>query len=104
MFQAIVESTARLCEADNASIFQVEGDGVRLVANYGQVSIFRLGEPRPISSGSLSGRVLISREIIHVVDALAVADGMFPDSKSGIERQGIRTVLGVPLMRAKLRW
>ena len=102
VFQAIVESTARLCEADNASIFQVEGDGVRLVANYGQVSIFRLGEPRPISSGSLSGRVLISREIIHVVDALAVADGMFPDSKSGIERQGIRTVLGVPLMRGKV--
>ena len=99
VFQAIVESAARLCEADNASIHQVEGDLVRLVANHGQVSAFRLGELRPISAGSLSGRVLVGRETIHVADALAVAETIFPDSRSAVERQGIRTVLGVPLMR-----
>ena len=99
VFQAIVESAARLCEADNASIHQVGGDLVRLVANHGQVSAFRLGELRPISVGSLSGRVLVGRETIHVADALAVAETIFPDSRSAVERQGIRTVLGVPLMR-----
>ena len=99
VFQAIVESAARLCEADNASIHQVGGDLVRLVANHGQVSAFRLGELRPISAGSLSGRVLVGRETIHVADALAVAETIFPDSRSAVERQGIRTVLGVPLMR-----
>jgi hypothetical protein len=71
VFQAIVESAARLCEADNASIHQVEGDLVRLVANHGQVSAVRLGELRPISADSLSGRVLVGRETIHVADALA---------------------------------
>src|SRR5262249_29458453 len=37
VLDALVESAARLCDAYDASIYQVFGDGLRLVAHYGQI-------------------------------------------------------------------
>jgi GAF domain-containing protein len=101
VFQAIVESAAQLCETDYASIYRKEGDLVRHLATHGQVTTMPLGDVRPLASGSLSGRVILSRDIIHIADALALPETDYPDSRPAVERQGIRTCLGVPLMRGK---
>ena len=53
VFQAIVESAARLCEADNASIYQVEQNVVRHMATHGHVTTLKVGDTRPIGHGSL---------------------------------------------------
>jgi hypothetical protein len=37
VLDALVESAARLCDAYDAVIFQVFGDGLRLVARHGQI-------------------------------------------------------------------
>jgi two-component system, NtrC family, sensor kinase len=102
VFQTIVESAAQLCEADNASIYRMEGDLVRHVATHGHVTTMRVGDTRPLARGSLSGHVIIGRDTVHIADALAAAETAFPDSRPAIERQGIRTVLGVPLMRGEI--
>jgi GAF domain-containing protein len=99
VFQAIVESAARLCEADNASIFRTEGDFVRHVAAYGRVATIDVGEGRPLAPGSMSGNVIIRRETIHIFDALAVAEATLPENRVALERVGIRAILGVPLLR-----
>jgi transcriptional regulator with GAF, ATPase, and Fis domain len=39
VLDALVESAARLCNAYDALIFQVVGDGLRLVAHHGQISL-----------------------------------------------------------------
>ncbi|MEJ2375655.1 MAG: GAF domain-containing protein, partial [Pseudolabrys sp.] len=98
VFDAIVENAAHLCDASNASVYRVEGDEMYHVANYGGVGIVGAGESRPVTEGSLSGRAVIGREIIHFHDALAVADEL-PDSRAAIERENIRTSLAIPLMR-----
>ena len=55
-----------------------------------------------MTNGSLSGHVIMSRDTVHIADALAVAESVLPDSRLAVERQGIRTVLGVPLMRSEI--
>jgi signal transduction histidine kinase len=101
VFESIVQSAARLCEATNASLYRVDGEALRHVANYGRVSTLNLGETRPIARGSLSGSAIIGRKIVHVRDALAVAKTRFPDSRTAIKRERIRTSLAVPLLRGK---
>jgi len=101
VFDAVVQSAARICDATNASLHRVEGDVMRHVANYGSVTTLKLGETRPITRGSLTGRAITERETVHVNDSLAVAETEFPDSRLAIERQGIRTSLSVPLLRGE---
>jgi GAF domain-containing protein len=98
VFQAIVESAARLCEADNASIFRAEGDFVRHVAAHGRLATIDVGDGRPLAPGSMSGNVIMRRETIHIFDALAVAEATLPENRVALERVGIRTILGVPLL------
>ena len=101
IFEAIVQSAARLCEATNASLHRVDGNMLRHVANYGGVSTLNLGEARPIRRGSLSGHAIVDLKVVHVRDALAVAKTRFPDSRAAIEREKIRSSLAVPLVRGK---
>jgi signal transduction histidine kinase len=100
VMRAVVESAARLCEAQNAQIFRVEGEAMRLVARYGPVrSSLEAGEARAVTRGSVSGRTILERRMVHLPDLLAVADGEYPDIAPSIHREGIRTTIGVPLLR-----
>ncbi|MGD0149468.1 MAG: hypothetical protein ABSB77_12850, partial [Xanthobacteraceae bacterium] len=54
VFQAIVESAARLCEAENASLYRTENDCARHEASHGRVAPLAVGETRPLSLGSMS--------------------------------------------------
>jgi two-component system NtrC family sensor kinase len=101
VFDAIVQSAARLCAASNASLYRVEGDRLRHMANYGSVSTFKPGETLPITSGRLSGKAVIGRKIVHIHDALAVADTELLDSRLAIKREKIRTSLAIPLLRGQ---
>jgi signal transduction histidine kinase len=97
---AVVESAARLCEAQNAQIFRVEDGTMRLVARWGPVrSSLEAGQSRPVTRGSVSGRVILERRILHLPDLLALADAEYPDIAPAIRREGIRTTVGVPLLR-----
>jgi signal transduction histidine kinase/HAMP domain-containing protein len=100
VMEALVESAAVLCEAQNAQIFRVEDRAMRLVARYGPVrSSLEAGQTRPITRGSVSGRTITDCIMIHVPDLLAEVDGEYPDIAAAIRREGIRTTVGVPLMR-----
>src|SRR6187397_811373 len=44
VFETIVQSAARLCEATNASLYRVDENNLRHVANFGRVSTLKLGE------------------------------------------------------------
>jgi len=103
VMRAVVENAARLCEAQNAQIFRIEGDRMRLVARYGPVrSTLEEGQARPITRGSVSGRVILDRLAIHVHDVSAEAPTEFPDINEAVVRQGIRTTVGIPLLREGL--
>ena len=97
VFAAVLRSAARLCDAFDAVIFQVEGDGLRLVAREGPIPSSPVGA-FPLIRGTAAGRAVLDRRTIHVPDLQAEADE-FPESSAIARSYGYRTTLTVPLLR-----
>jgi signal transduction histidine kinase/putative methionine-R-sulfoxide reductase with GAF domain len=99
VLDAVARSTTRLCETDNVSVYLVEGAVMRRVAGHGPVHPAAIGETRPISRGSASGRAIVDRQIVHIKDLAAEREAEFPDTWPGALAQGVRATIAVPLLR-----
>jgi GAF domain-containing protein len=101
VLDALVESAARLCDAYDAAIFQVFGDGLRLVVHHGQIpTAGPIGQLTfPIVRWRIGGRAVIERRTIQVADMLAEADE-YPEGGKLALQHGWRTALAVPLVHA----
>ena len=71
VFAAVLTSAARLCDASDATIFQVDGDGLRLVASRGPDPLELLSARFPLIPGTAAGRAVLDRRTIHVADLQA---------------------------------
>jgi GAF domain-containing protein len=93
------ENAARLCDANNAVIFQLEGDRLRQVASYGGVpTTSHPNEGLPVNRGRVTGRAVFERRTIHVHDLAAEIDE-YPEGSRDARRDGHRTTLATPLLR-----
>ena len=100
VLDVVAENAARLCDATDAQIMRVEGDIVRKVAIYGILPHLRgVGDGRPISRGSGSGRAILERQTVHIHDMAAEREEDYPDVWRSDQSMGIRTTLSVPLLR-----
>ena len=99
VLDTLVESAARLCEADMASINRAQGGAYRAVAGFGLTPEFKAhmeANPLPPGRGSIAGRTLLECETVHVHDVLADPEYKLVEEAKLV---GLRTILGVPLMR-----
>jgi two-component system NtrC family sensor kinase len=99
VLDALVESAARLCEADVASINRAKGDAFQMVASFGyspEYKAYMDTHMIPGGRGSVTGRTVLEGGIIHIPDVLADPDFNFT---GGAQAGGVRTMLGVPLLR-----
>src|SRR5215831_493410 len=100
VFAEIAASAARLCDANDASIFQVDGDCLRLVAHDGPIPAGPIGQfTLPLTRGVSAGRAVLDRRTSQVADLQAEEDE-YPEGRDFALRHGFRTVLNVPLIRA----
>ncbi|MGH8676395.1 MAG: GAF domain-containing protein, partial [Burkholderiales bacterium] len=99
VLDAVAESSARLCEANDAVVFRVDGDVLHAAAHYGSIPTSAVEEPVPIRQDVVTGRVILERRVFHVADVLAEPDSEFAGSKAYAARFGYRTYLGVPMLR-----
>src|SRR5262244_576869 len=96
VFAEIAASAARLCDADDATIYQVDNDFLHPVAYHGPI---HQSGTLPLERGFITGRAALDRQTIHVVDMQAET-AEFPEGSDFARSLGYRTILAIPLMRA----
>jgi len=105
VLNTLVESAARLCEAEMVNIWRPKDGVYRLAASYGVTSRYKeyLENKKFLQTVSIEpgretivGRVLLEAKTIHVYDVQADPDYNLPGV---ITLGGYRTQLGVPLLR-----
>ena len=98
VFATVLASAARLCDAVDATIFQVDGDSLRLVAHEGPIPSQPVGALRALTPGTPSARAVLEVRTIHVVDLQAEANE-YPEGSALARSLDFRTVLNVPMIR-----
>jgi len=105
VFEAILDSATRLCDAPLAFLLMREGDYFHLVAHKGSRPEFvewTLANPVPFSEGkTLAARAAIEgvpRQLADITDTEGYRDGL-PHRVMSADVEGIRTTLFVPMMK-----
>ena len=100
VFDAIASSAVRLCGARIASVFHFDGELIHLIAHHGYtpeaLELRRGLFPAPPHAGSVTGRAIFNRAVVHVADALA--DGTYP-YRDFARAADVRSVIAVPMLR-----
>ena len=104
VFQNLLDNATRLCVADFGLMFQYDGNSFQLMAQLGAdpdyVGYMQRGPFRP-GPETLTGRVLKARGPVQIED-FAKSKGYLdrdPLVVMAVERGGVRTTLGVPMLR-----
>ena len=101
VYQAILGNTTRLCEANIAALFLYDGEVLSAAASSGTTQEFaehlKQNIPRP-SRETTTRLAALERRTVHVSDLLS--DPAFsPQPRELYEKENVRTVLSVPMLR-----
>jgi signal transduction histidine kinase len=102
IFDAILDSSTRLCRADVVTLRLSEESGLRLVAMRGDpllVSHLWSSFPALAEKGSLQSRIATSRLPAHIPDLAALESDRRDDSWIAAVNAGYRATLIVPLLK-----
>jgi GAF domain-containing protein len=100
VLDTLIETAARLCEADLGHLALPHGDTYRSVASFAlspELESFVRGLTFARDTGSLVGRAVVLRRVVHVED---IHDDPEHVLAAMPDAQSFRTMLGVPLFRA----
>jgi PAS domain S-box-containing protein len=99
VLDVVAEHAARLCDSNNAEIYSLENNLLRLVASYGEIPVHVQARGGfPLNRDRVIGRATCDRRSVHVHD-LAAEVSEYPVGSSDAKRQGHRTTLATPLLR-----
>jgi two-component system, NtrC family, sensor kinase len=97
VLKAIVESACELCTANDAIVALKDGYDLRFSAHHGPIPLSH--EKLPINRNWITGRAVVDKVPIHVLDLLSPEGDQFPLTRERLQQEGHRTVLSVPMLR-----
>jgi len=83
VLDALTASATRLCDAVDAYIFRVGGQGLRLVAHHGPIAGVPIGGCLPLVRETVVGRTVLDARTVHV------ADVQTPPAAAGSRQTGL---------------
>ena len=98
VFEAVIESSVRLCGADRGHFYRFDGELLRVAAAFNasrEHMEFVERTPIPPGRNSASGRAVLERRTVHIPDCLADPEY----SWGGKDVDPVRTVLAVPTLK-----
>ena len=103
VLETVARSAARLCGANGANIWRVDGDRLRLATNLPYDGLFTewtagLEGGMRLSRDTVTARSVVDRRTVHVHDLAAESDDEYPEGKILSRRLGHRTTLATPLL------
>jgi signal transduction histidine kinase len=98
VLEAVAERAAHLCDAPYANVIIRDGEMLRPGA-FSRLPERTSPSPLRLTRGSVNGRAVLDRKIIHHADIVPFLDTEYPDGRQNVQRLGIRAILAVPLMR-----
>jgi GAF domain len=103
VLDTLVESAARLCDADAAFLFRRDGETCRLAASHGFSEEYRQfveSYPMGPGRGTLVGRTALEGRTVHIPDVLADPEHTWTEA---VKRGGFRSMLRPAVARAHMR-
>jgi GAF domain-containing protein len=100
VFEKIAHNSVHLCGATYGVVFRFDGEMISFVAhhNLDQAAIDAVHQMFPMqpNTRSLVGRTILARDVLHVADVAADSNDTYAATQQAL---GIRTFLGVPMLR-----
>jgi adenylate cyclase len=97
VFDVTLEAANRLCDGDFGSLYMVDGEVLRPVAQRGgsvEQGEYERQHPHSRDRHTLVGRVAVTEQAVHIPDVLADPEYSWP----GQQMSGYRAMLGVPII------
>ena len=104
VFGTMLENATRICEANFGNMFLIEDGTFQTVAMHNAPAAYsdaRTARPFRPPADSAPGRLVSSKDVVHVADLRAEPTYLRRDpfSVTGVELAGIRTLLAVPMLK-----